>query len=134
MLRADDQLADRTYNVFEQFLDTTHDALKPSDLHEVGNKRAAKFNQQCEMSWKHINRDLNRDGTIAWAGDHAKAHPPQTRRVIASLIRPPPARDGLLHGEHEVCHVRSYQARQVDRAKSTYKRPLLDAYHPKQGD
>ena len=62
VLREDDQLADRTYNVLEQFLDTTEDALEGGGLDEAGTKRAEKFKQQCEMSWKRIDRGRDRDG------------------------------------------------------------------------
>mgnify|MGYP001160456565 FL=1 len=86
VLREDDQLADRTYNVLEQFLDTTEDALEDGGLDEAGTKRAEKFKQQCEMSWKRIDRGRDRDGALGWAGEHATAHPPQSRRVIAALI------------------------------------------------
>ena len=86
VLREDDQLADRSYNVLEQFLDTTEDALEDGGLDEAGRRRAEKFKQQCEMSWKRIDRGRDRDGALGWAGEHATAHPPQSRRVIAALI------------------------------------------------
>lgn len=86
VLRENDHLADRTYNVLEQFLDATEEAIETGDLDEAGAKRAEKFMQQCEMSWKRIDRGRDRDGALGWAGEHAATHPPQSRRVIASLI------------------------------------------------
>lgn len=86
VLRENDQLADRTYNVLDQFLDTTDEARGDGRLDEAGTKRAEKFSQQCEMSWKRIDRGRDRNGALGWAGDRAAAHPPQSRRVIASLI------------------------------------------------
>jgi hypothetical protein len=86
VLREDDRLADRTYDVLEQFLSTTEAAIEDGNLDDAGTKRAEKFTQQCEMSWQRVNRGRDRDGALGWAGQHATAHPPQSRRVIASLI------------------------------------------------
>jgi hypothetical protein len=81
------RLWDRFWKVLrEEFLDTTEDALEGGGLDEAGTKRAEKFKQQCEMSWKRIDRGRDRDGALGWAGEHATAHPPQSRRVIAALI------------------------------------------------
>ena len=83
-LRENDQLANRTYDVLDDFLDTTEDALSSGDLDDAGTTRATKFQQQCEMSWKRIDRDRQR-GALAWAGNAAK-FPPHARRVIATLV------------------------------------------------
>lgn len=86
VLREDDELADRTYTVLEQFLETTEDALDAGGLDEAAAKRASKFAQQCDMSWKRLDRGRDRDGALGWAGEAAEAHPARSRRVIASLI------------------------------------------------
>lgn len=86
VLRENDDLADRTYNVLEQFLDTTEVAIENNELDDVALKRARKFIQQCEMSWKRIDRGRDRSGPLGWAGEKATAHPAHSRRVIASLI------------------------------------------------
>lgn len=86
LLREDEDLADRTYNVLECFLDDTEEALRSGDLDENATKRAEKFAGQCEMSWKRIDRGRDRTGALAWAGEQADVHPAHSRRVIGALI------------------------------------------------
>lgn len=84
VLRANDDLTDRTYNVLEEFRDLTEDALDDSKLDDAGRKRAAKFLRNCEAGWQRIDREPP-DTPLAWAGK-AGNFPPHAARVIALLV------------------------------------------------
>lgn len=84
LLRSD-QLADRTYDVLEDFLDTTEEAIGGGDLDSKEQARAEKFRMQCQHSWNRIDRDRTRDAPLAWAGS-AGQFPPAAQRVIAQLV------------------------------------------------
>lgn len=85
VLKSDDALADRTYDVLDVFLDTTGEALESGDLDDAETKRAEKFGTQCLQGWKRIDRKQD-DHPLAWAGS-AGQFQPSARRVIATLIR-----------------------------------------------
>ncbi len=86
ILRADNDLADRTYNVLEEFIDDTETALAGGDLDPAGDKRARKFLWQCERAWQRVDRGRDRDHqALAWAG-RAGAFEPKARMVIATLV------------------------------------------------
>lgn len=85
-LRVDDDLADRTYNVLEEFIDDTEAALDSGALEPAVAKRAEKFLTQCNMAWKRIDRGRERDPqALAWAG-RAGSFEPKARMVIATLV------------------------------------------------
>ena len=86
VLRNDEELTSRTYDVLEEFLETTEDALEGGALDEAGTKRAEKFTVHCEGGWNRIERGRDRSGPLGWAGDRARTHPRHSRQVIASLI------------------------------------------------
>jgi hypothetical protein len=83
LLRADDELAGRTYDVLEDFLDVTQDALDAGDL-QTETSRAEKFMGQCQQAWSRLERDED-GGHLAWAGS-AGNFQPAAQRVIATLI------------------------------------------------
>ena len=86
LMRNDEELTSRTYDVLEEFLETTEDALEGGALDEAGTKRAEKFTVHCEWGWNRIDRGRDRSGPLGWAGDRARSHPRHSRQVIASLI------------------------------------------------
>ncbi|WP_051027375.1 hypothetical protein [Cellulosimicrobium cellulans] len=83
-LRNDADLADRTYNILEEFLDATEDVLDRGELEDEQRKRAAKFAEQCRQSWARIDREPPQ-GALSWAGK-AGDFQPAARRVIATLV------------------------------------------------
>lgn len=85
VLRTDDDLADRTYNVLEDFIDDTEADLDDSGLDEPGRKRAEKFLKQCERAWQRVDRGRDRTQPLAWAG-RSGAFEPKARMVIATLV------------------------------------------------
>lgn len=84
LLRGSDRLADRTYDVLEEFLDAADTAIDSGRLDEQQAKRAAKFTEQCRQSWERIDRDAPAQ-PLAWAG-RAGDFQPAARRVIATLV------------------------------------------------
>lgn len=86
LLRTDDALAERTYDVLERFLDEGDAALVEGGLDEHTAARAKKFMHQCDMAWKRIDRGREREGPLGWAGEQGQAHPSHSRRVIATLV------------------------------------------------
>ena len=86
VLRADNDLADRTYNVLEEFIDDTEDALDGGELDPAADKRARKFLLHCDSAWQRIDRGRDRGRQpLAWAG-RAGAFEPKARMVIATLV------------------------------------------------
>ncbi|ACZ32398.1 hypothetical protein Xcel_3399 (plasmid) [Xylanimonas cellulosilytica DSM 15894] len=84
VLRADEDLTERTYNVLEEFRDLTEDALDGDELDDAGRKRAEKFLRNCESSWQRIDREVPAT-PLSWAGK-AGNFPPHAARVIAQLV------------------------------------------------
>ena len=85
VLRADEDLTERTYNVLEEFRDLTEDALDGDELDDAARKRAEKFLRNCEASWQRIDREPPAATPLAWAGK-AGNFPPHAARVIAQLV------------------------------------------------
>lgn len=84
-LRGDPALAERSYDVLEEFLQITEEFLESSpDLD--GARRAHKFAGQCEMAWNRLNTDRDRTPPLQWAGERAAIHPLRSRHVIARLV------------------------------------------------
>ena len=83
VLSVSDQLADRSFDVLEQFIDTTDEALGTDTLDDAGSQRAEKFRHQCDQAWNRLERD--RSGHLAWAG-RAGDFQPAAQRVIATLV------------------------------------------------
>lgn len=55
-LQSNDDLAEQTYDVLEEFIDETDDALDRGDLDEAQTKRATKFIDQCDAAWNRLER------------------------------------------------------------------------------
>lgn len=84
VLRTDDVLADRVYDVLDDYLDTTEDALGGGGLDEREATRARKFLLQCRQAWDRVDREPE-PGSLGWAGS-AGNFQPAARRVIAILV------------------------------------------------
>lgn len=84
VLSSEGDLSARTYDILEDFLDTTEDALAAGALDQADIDRAKKFQQQCQHGWQRIDRDRD-PGRLAWAGS-AGDFQPAAQRVIATLI------------------------------------------------
>lgn len=81
ILRNDDDLADRTFDLLDDWLDRAEQ--HPDD------KRARKFAQHCRDAWSRLETTSNTlppHAPLAWAGRLARRHPPQSRYVIDQLV------------------------------------------------
>lgn len=86
ILRFDSDLADRTYNVLEDFIDDTEASLQDGGLDDGAHKRARKFLLLCDSAWKRIDRGRDRGRQpLSWAG-RAGAFEPKAQMVIATLV------------------------------------------------
>lgn len=79
-LSADDDLADQTMDVLENFLDTVEDAVRGGGLTEQQAKRAERFAGQCRDAQRRMDRPL------AWAGPARRRFNPAAQQVIETLI------------------------------------------------
>lgn len=87
LVKRNDQLADRVYDILEDFLDTTEQATTAGDLDEAAQARARKFVMHCEQAWARVDRGREQASSrhLAWAG-RAGDFQPAARRVIATLV------------------------------------------------
>ena len=83
LLGADETLSERTFDVLDDFLDTTEAAIQADELDEAQTKRAAKFQHFCNDAWKRLQAD---DKPLGWAGRTASGFNPAARKVIAQLV------------------------------------------------
>ncbi|MFE5309812.1 hypothetical protein [Isoptericola sp. NPDC056605] len=84
-VRADDKLADRAYDILEEFLNATQDALERDEVPEAQKKRAAKFIELCQQSWARIDRGGSAPQYLDWAGK-AGDFQPRARYVVNVLV------------------------------------------------
>ena len=84
LLLADGDLAERTFDALEDFLDATEAALE-AGLDEAEERRARKFQQVCGQAWKRLQR-VDDDRPLAWAGKAADGFNPVGRKVVAKLV------------------------------------------------
>lgn len=85
-IRSDDTLADEVYDVLEDFLDTTEEALSSGTLDDAGQSRARKFLTHCQQAWARVDRGREQGSKhLAWAG-RAGNFQPAAQRVIATLV------------------------------------------------
>lgn len=84
LLKNDDELAGRAFDVLEDFLDITEDALEAGTLEDAEASRARKFKARCEEAWKRLDR-MEDDSPLAWAGK-AGEFQPSARKVISILV------------------------------------------------
>ena len=85
LLAGDEQLSERTFDVLEDFLDTTEEDLASGALDDAQTSRARKFQGRCGEAWKRLQR-VDDDRPLAWAGKAADGFNPPSRKVIARLV------------------------------------------------
>ncbi len=84
LLGRDDQLAERVYDVLEDFLDQAEQALAGGGLDEHQRRRAQKFARFCEDSWQRLR--VEDDKPLGWAGRAGSGFNPAARKVIEQLV------------------------------------------------
>lgn len=88
-LRATDSLAEHSYDVLEEFLDTSEPDLQDESLTPEQKKRVAKFVRLCTDSWTRLDRGRSRNrgpAPLEWAGESAQRHPVQLKHDLARLV------------------------------------------------
>ena len=86
LLADGDDLAERAFDVLEDMLDATSDALDRGDLPEPARRRAVSFRGRCEDAWRRLEVDDSKTVALAWAGERAMKFNPEARKVIATLV------------------------------------------------
>lgn len=84
VLGRDDGLADRAFDVLEQFLDQTDRALRSDGLDAHQRRRAQKFERFCDDAWQRLRVDD--DKPLGWAGRAAAGFNPPARKVLEQLV------------------------------------------------
>lgn len=84
LLAAHDDLAQRTFDVLEDLLETTEADLARGGLDDAQSARARSFANRCDEAWKRLRRDD--DQALGWAGNAAEGFNPVSRKVIAILV------------------------------------------------
>lgn len=83
-LAFDEQLADRTESVLEDFIDRTAVALEAGAFEAQEAKRATRFRDRCLKALDRLDRaDVD---PLGWLGARAAGFNPRSRGVIAALI------------------------------------------------
>lgn len=85
VLSADDDLAERAFDVLEEFLGDVDQALQREDLDEHTRKRMDKFRRFCDDAWQRLQ--LHHDRPLGWAGRAGAGFNPAGRAVIAQLVQ-----------------------------------------------
>lgn len=75
VLREDDELAGRTFDVLEEFLDDTEDALEDVDDGDQQRKRMQKFLMNAQNAWARLQKDPTLVRTV----------PAGQRRLLAAI-------------------------------------------------
>jgi len=78
------ELADRVFDVLEEFFEQTEEALGGGRLDDAQTKRARKFLRFCEEAWNRL--EVIVDQPLGWAGRAANGFNPKGRLVIAQLV------------------------------------------------
>jgi hypothetical protein len=78
------ELADRVFDVLEEFFEQTEEALGGGQLDDAQTKRARKFLRFCEEAWNRL--EVIVDQPLGWAGRAANGFNPKGRLVIAQLV------------------------------------------------
>ncbi len=78
------ELADRVFDVLEEFFEQTEEALGGGQLDDAQTKRARKFLRFCEEAWNRL--EVIVDQPLGWAGRAANGFNPKGRLVIAELV------------------------------------------------
>lgn len=83
----DTALADRTFDVLEQFLDASEAATADSELDTAQRQRAQKFHRFCNDAWHRLQGSLDEDEPLSWAGRAAAGFNRPARKVIEQLVQ-----------------------------------------------
>lgn len=75
VLRGDDELADRAFDVLEEFLDQAEDALDTAEGDDPQRKRMQKFHLNTQNAWQRLQKDPTVGHTV----------PTATRRLAAAI-------------------------------------------------
>lgn len=84
LLSADDALAERCYDVLEQFLGDVDAALAEGQPDEHTRKRMEKFRRFCDDAWQRLQ--VHHDRPLGWAGRAGAGFNPAGRAVISKLV------------------------------------------------
>lgn len=80
-------LADRTFDVLEQFLDASEAAAEDPQLENAQRQRAQKFARFCNDAWRRLQGSLEEDEPLSWAGRAALGFNRPARKVIEELVQ-----------------------------------------------
>jgi len=75
VLRGDDELADRAFDVLEEFLDQAEDALDTAEGDDPQRRRMQKFHLNAQNAWQRLQKDPTVGRTV----------PTATRRLLAAI-------------------------------------------------
>lgn len=84
VLSADDDLAERAFDVLEDFLTDVEQALQADGLDEHTRKRMEKFRRFCDDAWQRLR--LHHSRPLSWAGRAGAGFNPAGRVVISRLV------------------------------------------------
>ena len=84
LLSADDALAERCFDVLEQFLSDVDAALADGQPDEHSRKRMEKFRRFCDDAWQRLQ--MHHDRPLGWAGRAGAGFNPAGRKVIERLV------------------------------------------------
>ncbi|SDY63853.1 hypothetical protein SAMN05661080_04129 [Modestobacter sp. DSM 44400] len=84
VLADDPELTELAFDVLEDLMDVTEDALDDGVLDQMAGKRARKFLRSCEEAWSRLQVDEERP--LGWVGRRATALDPLSRRVLEQLV------------------------------------------------
>lgn len=84
VLSVDDDLAERAFDVLEDFLSDVEQALQDEGLDEHTRKRMEKFRRFCDDAWQRLR--LHHTRPLSWAGRAGAGFNPAGRAVISQLI------------------------------------------------
>lgn len=84
VLSADDGLAERCFDVLEQFLGDVDAVLADGDPDEHTRKRMEKFRRFCDDAWQRLQ--MHHDRPLGWAGRAGAGFNPAGRAVISKLV------------------------------------------------
>lgn len=83
----DPALAERTFDVLEQFLDASEAAAEDPHLDTAQRQRAQKFSRFCNDAWRRLQGSLEEDEPLSWAGRAAVGFNRPARKVIDQLVQ-----------------------------------------------
>ena len=84
LLSAEDALAERCFDVLEQFLDDVETALAGAQPDKHSRMRMEKFRRFCDDAWQRLQ--LHHDRPLGWAGRAGAGFNPAGRAVISRLV------------------------------------------------